>query len=49
MFPATSTPTLVGPNSLALRAGPPSPENPGSPVPAIVVMMPFVSTLRTTL
>jgi hypothetical protein len=35
--------------SSASVAGPPSPEKPADPVPAIVVMMPAVSTLRSRL
>ena len=39
----------MGNSRLALVAAPPSPEYPGVPLPATVVMMPLVSTLRMRL
>jgi len=54
-FPAASTATATGANNSADVAGPPSPEKPPmpscapKPLPATVVMMPLVDTLRTRL
>src|SRR5881296_1293217 len=45
-FPAGSTATPTGKLNSAEVAGPPSPLNPSLPLPAIVVMIPAVSTLR---
>src|SRR5262249_57417908 len=45
-FPALSTATALGPVNCALMAGPPSPEDPGEPLPASVVMIPSEETLR---
>ena len=46
MLPAPSTATPLGLFSWAAVAGPPSPLNPASPVPAAVLMTPAESTLR---
>ena len=47
--PSGANTMLCGARSRASRAGPPSPENPASPVPATVEMIPVrMSTLRTT-
>ena len=46
-LPDASVATPVGLLSSALMAGPPSPEEPGRPVPASVVMMPPRLTRRT--
>ena len=48
-LPEASTYRPVGSLSSAWEAGPLSPVYPAVPVPATVVMMPLVSTLRTTL
>ena len=45
--PSPSTATALGACSSALVATAPSPENPGVPVPAILVMLPSVSTRIT--
>ena len=45
--PSGATATPWGLESMAEVAGPPSPLNPGVPVPATVVMMPLASTRRT--
>src|SRR5437764_638988 len=45
-LPAASTATSLGILNSAEVAGPPSPLNPSLPLPAIVVMVPAVSTLR---
>ena len=47
--PSGSNAMLCGCRSCALAAGPPSPENPATPVPATVEMIfDFASTRRTT-
>src|SRR5215831_17463490 len=48
-LPETSVHTPVGWLICACTAGPPSPLNPALPVPANVVITPFLSTLRTRL
>ena len=45
-LPSLSTATPMAPFSCALVAGPPSPEKPGVPLPATVVMIPLAETLR---
>jgi hypothetical protein len=45
-LPKLSTASPEGVPTIALAAGPPSPENPCMPLPAIVVMIPF-DTSRT--
>src|ERR1017187_3576935 len=46
-LPAESIAKATGPPSRALVAGPPSPENPDVPLPAMVVITPAGDTLRT--
>src|SRR5579862_363426 len=48
-FPNVPTPTLRGALSCALNAGPPSPADPATPFPAMVVMVPLVSITRIRL
>jgi hypothetical protein len=48
-LPSASAATPKGLYSWALVATPPSPENPGVPIPATVVMMPVASTRRMAL
>src|SRR5690242_16880505 len=48
-LPAPSRDTPCGKFICALDAGPPSPENPPTPVPAMVVIVPLVSTRRMLL
>src|SRR5690242_7498917 len=48
-LPARSTARSPGPFTCALRAGPPSPEVPTTPLPAIVVMIPADEILRIRL
>src|SRR5258706_374085 len=45
-LPAASTSTASGKHNSALVAGPPSPEKPACPLPATVLIVPLVSTLR---
>jgi hypothetical protein len=49
MLPAASSATLRGSFNFALVAGPPSPEKPLVPLPAMVLMTPVVETLRIRL
>src|SRR5665213_739847 len=48
-LPDPSMAMSYGPLSCALAEGPPSPENPGAPFPAAVVMVPLGETFQTML